>query len=429
MRPRVPTLLKKIIIFATTLNVAVWTSVFAADDPLLGKKLEHSLAEIIFCESLTTEEISWKPAITLDGKEVPVGEFDPNFKHHPRYTVELEDSDVKDQCALGTCHIQTWVSILENEYRRRTGRSISISEDYLSYRYWLEKTLALLQADDDTVLVNFGATAMQSRDFIFHNGVIPTEAWKGQTGFKQAQNTQQLFELLKNFVTRVKDRLKKLETSEQKAELIHLAEVYIRQEFKKNVGGFELEEGAFFTFEGRKFAPVGFLNTRFPLFLRKSTELIQAFDPDHPSDTIQSEWVTQVFVDTPLIEETLRQLLDLKQEVFFAFEQNNSFIDFKAGVMSIAAFNYPPFARPLPRVQRNQFGLFNGGHAVQVLGYEIDPSTKKVLKWKLKNSGGTGIGQSGYFHMYADYFKEFIQYISFYNQPGLRVPTKNKLGK
>jgi bleomycin hydrolase len=83
--------------------------------------------------------------------------------------------------------------------------------------------------------------------------------------------------------------------------------------------------------------------------------------------------------------------------------------------MSIDAFHVPDGAKPLPISVRRHYNLNGRGHAVQIVGYELDPSTGKVLKWKIKNSWGVDSGDNGYYHMYRDYFRTFVTGIAYFS--------------
>jgi bleomycin hydrolase len=87
------------------------------------------------------------------------------------------------------------------------------------------------------------------------------------------------------------------------------------------------------------------------------------------------------------------------------------------GIMSISAFHVPENAHPLSRAERKEMGINAGLHAVQIVGYDWDPQSGKIVKWKIKNSWGEKSGDAGFYHMYADYFHEYATTISFLKGP------------
>jgi bleomycin hydrolase len=124
---------------------------------------------------------------------------------------------------------------------------------------------------------------------------------------------------------------------------------------------------------------------------------------------------TVISANIDVVEKTLRKLLDQGQNVYLTYENDAQFVDSKTGIMSISMFEIPEGGEPLSREQREYFNIHSGGHAVQVVGYDFDPKTNKVIKWKIKNSWGENFGDHGYYHMYNDYFRHFVTGLSFYS--------------
>lgn len=49
----------------------------------------------------------------------------------------------------------------------------------------------------------------------------------------------------------------------------------------------------------------------------------------------------------------------------------------------------------------------SGQHAVDIVGADLD-SNGRIIKLKIKNSWGTESGDGGFYHMYRDYFENFV---------------------
>jgi bleomycin hydrolase len=75
--------------------------------------------------------------------------------------------------------------------------------------------------------------------------------------------------------------------------------------------------------------------------------------------------------------------------------------------MTIGGLSLPKGGGPLPRKLRSKHVVFDGFHAVQIVGYDLDRRTGKIVKFKIKNSWGDKAGSGGYYHMYLDYFRAF----------------------
>ena len=133
---------------------------------------------------------------------------------------------------------------------------------------------------------------------------------------------------------------------------------------------------------------------------------------------------TEVVTTMDQLEKAARELLDKGMNVYLAYDHHFAYVDDKTGIMSTSAFYFPKDGRPLTRNQRDLYATEgSGGHAVQIVGYDLDPKTGKVIKWKIKNSWGRKAGEEGYFHMYNDYFFQFAQGITFYQDAGVTLPA------
>lgn len=83
--------------------------------------------------------------------------------------------------------------------------------------------------------------------------------------------------------------------------------------------------------------------------------------------------------------------------------------DAARGILSVGAFNYKSFVpyAQLSKRQRIKAGVSLPNHAMAITGY--DPAAKgKVRKWKIDNSWGAKSGDGGHFHMYDDFFRQYV---------------------
>lgn len=71
----------------------------------------------------------------------------------------------------------------------------------------------------------------------------------------------------------------------------------------------------------------------------------------------------------------------------------------------------------------SRYSKWGGSHAVLVVGYEVDPITGRVRKWKIQNSWGEESGDRGYFHMYSDYFERFAWSFTFVKDDNVPLPV------
>ncbi len=344
----------------------------------------------------------------------------------PTYKIEIpEQSDIKNQCSLGTCHLYSWVSLLEHDYKMLTKADIKISTHYLSALHWRRRSLEMLDSSgDDQVNVKMGAHVYASRRSILNSGIIPDEAWTGSRDFQSAPLAARITEYIKNITARAKWDISKQTDSVKAKAIREKARNEILAIFENLVGKIP----TFFTFQGKEFTPTSFQKTYFSDLNKPITQIfVSPIRKARTSLDQSGQLFTIITTDLDTVESTTRKLLDHGQNVYISYEHNGQFVDAKSGVMSISAFDFPSGAGPLSRDQRAFFKTESNGHAVQIVGYDIDPRTNKVIKWKLKNSWGDKSGDHGYYHMYNDYFRAFITSISFFSNPDFTPKVIDKI--
>ena len=88
----------------------------------------------------------------------------------------------------------------------------------------------------------------------------------------------------------------------------------------------------------------------------------------------------------------------------------------------LSFFKYPKSANPLNRHLRKKFNIATNDHGVVIVGYDLDRNTGKISRYKIKNSWGTEIGDHGYFHMYRDFLRTYVQAINFSYDAKITLP-------
>jgi bleomycin hydrolase len=356
----------------------------------------------------------------LRSKPPQYGQFREDFEHNTDYKILVPDqSEIKNQCQLGTCHIHSWVSELEQSYKARTHQDLKLSTHYLSAHHWLAKSLELLESEDLQANAGLGANVFTSRRAILKYGLIPDEVWTSTREFQTNPVAGRLKQYIINITANAKLKSSQEVDPAKKQALI--------DEAKKNIiGVFENQLGHFpshFQFLGKDYSPQTFAQDFFPE-LRRPVINLQFNTVDNSTIlTGSSSDGANYKTNIELIESIAKKNLDQGLNIYLSYEHNGQYIQPNFGIMSIDAFHSPPGAEPLTRQQRDEFNIRDGGHAVQIVGYDADPETGKVLKWKMKNSWGEKAGDQGYFHMYDDYFRTFVNSISYFGDSGIPVPV------
>jgi bleomycin hydrolase len=124
-----------------------------------------------------------------------------------------------------------------------------------------------------------------------------------------------------------------------------------------------------------------------------------------------------------LMKEAVRASIDQGKAVYISAPVNDGSAPFMQphetaeieratkGVISIAAWDYGSIGIPDVKIDRglaSASGIHPQNHAMTIVGYDLDPKTGKVIKWKVQNSWGEEVADHGYQHMYDDFFTAFV---------------------
>lgn len=398
---------------------------------MLYSKTERAPTETLPLAGLKYEpKTNVKTNVTFSPpKMLPIfGTLRADFKHDTKYTVEIDDqSPIKDQCSLGVCHLFSWGSELEQEYKDRTGKDLVVSMNYVAARYWAERVMEELvkptfeDAEKTKVAkieVALGNWPVTSRKYILKSGLIPDGAWKPKVDFTSPPYSTRLEEYVENIIANVRYIRDMQRTQEAKDDITREGAMRLKAVFENMVGVFPTS----FSFEGQFYTPHTFLEERFPQLTEPLVGLLVHPNPKGKTVVEVEKDQTTIVTRLPEIEAAVRAVLDKGHNVYLGYQHEAAFVDKETGLMSPSAFVTPMFGGALPMYARNYFGKIDNGHAVQIVGYDLDPVTGRVLKWKIKNSWGSKAASAGYFHMYADYFKTFAIGVYFERNLGIKLP-------
>lgn len=335
----------------------------------------------------------------------PIGALRPEFSHSPRYTKEISQSRITNQCNLGTCHLYSWSNHLEANYFRRTGQEIHLSADYLSYMHFFASSIQALSRTTSDVKLNLGASAKNSFHLIKTYGLLPESAFTIGPEFKSGAPSVQAKSMIQNYVARVQLELAKIQDPEKKQKAHRRRVIELEGLFAEMFGALPKQ----FQFEGKTHTIRSFTQEYFPEFNGKFT----VYDVRHRGKGLlqmTQTWQTHEVrtLDRKAMDKLIISQIDEGKNIFLSYEHKHELVDAATGIMSIEAFNIPLKMLPLPKNRREQFKLNDGGHAVQIVGYEVSPLTGELVKIKIKNSWGEKKGDAGYYHMYRDYLHTFV---------------------
>lgn len=341
-----------------------------------------------------------------------------DFKHNNRYSLEITPSPIQDQCNMGSCWIYSLVAEIEHDPFLKK-RNEKISEQFLILHSLIEESfLALEQAGS---FIKTGGTLTKAHDLVQKYGLVPTSSWKPRLPFEASPLSHRLLTFLNARITQYhldsaykwSDQAKQDLKESAKKDILSIIEAYFGPTPQKLI------------YDGKEFTPIEWRDTQVASYTQKwviirptSTaqlphsleQLASKLSPLPQFSTAIHSRFEQKTIET--ITQIIVHRLQQGQMVPFAIEMDYSFIDRNNGIMSLNAFHLPEAFKPIPKAYRRAFdmdGKYLGirFHAMDIVGVDLD-KTGKIIKYKVRNSHGEGQGDQGYFHIYPDYFEEYL---------------------
>ncbi|MEK7358476.1 MAG: C1 family peptidase, partial [Bdellovibrionota bacterium] len=283
------------------------------------------------------------------------------------------------------------------------------------------QSMDVLKATSPTYKVDLSAIPFFSRFQIRRMGLVPEGVWSPTRDFEKPPYSGRLQTYVQNVIDRAKFEVNSTSDSAKQAKIVERAQADIIAIFNDLAGSGPNE----FMYEGKSYTPHTFAREFFAEEL--TLPIVNMVVSEHRSGGDIHEKVNDGFLvvgtNIDRVTETVKALLDMGLPVYLGYEHEATYVDNATGIMSTQAFHHPTNARPLSRRQRVWSERHAGGHAVQIVGYDLDPATGKIVKFKIKNSWGRKGRSRGYYHMYIDYFRAYAQGITFYQSAGVKLPT------
>lgn len=355
---------------------------------------------------------------------ISYGEMWPSFKLNKEYSKEVKfQSAVRNQGTLGSCHVQAMMAMLEQRYTLRTGENIRLSSQYITLLHWIGQVVNGLN-DKASLKVNLGASIEQSILLVMRYGLMPETAWKARKDFEPTAIAGRMEEFAQNIIARGKLRLQKAIDPAEKELIVQESVAGVLSMFQQVVGA----PPKTFIYNNLGFkSPQAFAAYMFPELKGRFVQIY--VNPDKKeAPMLFEERKSDIYVaDLKAVEQAIKDNIDQGKSVYMAYEHNHKFVDYNSGTMSIGAFKIPSNGGPLSRQDRGELKIGDGGHAVQIVGYEVDPKTGDIIRLKILNSWGTARGDKGYYHMYKDYFRAYVRGVMFPKDSDVKLPTDAKL--
>lgn len=348
----------------------------------------------------------------LSGQELRY--IDPAFLkgHSSKYTHEVKTTPISDQCNYGSCWAHARLSHIEAEIKKRTGKEVKLSRHYLITQSLLDRIDDALENPNDSIFA--GGNAYIADNLVKRFGLVPDDStvWKPKINFERSPHAGRLLYFLN--ARAAKFHLDAQELVPESADYLKLQE-QARVEMRDILKAYTGKLPKNFQYAGNRFTPKQFAKKLAPQYATDSVWVYPEVDAlsgnlKKENRKLVSELPSYTKATREPIEKIEKRIIESIQtgkSVTLSFENNTLFFDRETGIMSLHAFRTPGDFMPPPRSYREAFLSGAGHHAVDIVGVDLDPDGR-LIKLKIKNSWGTDSGDSGFYHMYRDYFEHFL---------------------
>ena len=126
-----------------------------------------------------------------------------------------------------------------------------------------------------------------------------------------------------------------------------------------------------------------------------------------------------VFFSSPLPDmvKIIQAQIDSGNSVWLGYDHNSYFVDGKTGAMTLEGMMSKPMNPQISLDIRTLKDIYYGGHAVQIVGYEINKKGQ-IVAFKIQNSWGDDVGNKGYFRMDMSYFMAYVWRVTIRDEEG-----------
>ncbi|MBC7692694.1 MAG: hypothetical protein H7222_13110 [Methylotenera sp.] len=375
-------------------------------------------ASVLHPSSAFADDLGCEKVLTRDAARELAGVRE-DFRHTTNYTVEVSTTAIRNQKDYGGCWIYGTLADIEAELRQATGEKVDLSEQYVIMTSIVSRAMAALRRPGGQI--SQGGDVLLAQKLIRKFGLVPAHAWQPVIPFEEGPHSERMMYFLNSRIAEFHLGLGSYKTAAEAEKGAKIAEKDI---FKIISTYFGVEPPSEFTYRGAKYTPQSFAQK---FYAGKDVQLVSIFPRSPAIEGPLRKMVDQMKPLSPARKAAYQDVLDSRivkslrdiedfivgqlkkgHVVPIGVEIADAFIDNRSGIMSIGAFHTPEGFKIPPREYRDNFGLAGGGHMILIVGADVD-AAGKVIKFKIKNSWGKGAGDEGYYHMYADYFEQFLQ--------------------
>jgi aminopeptidase C len=352
------------------------------------------------------------------------------------YDRSLNITSIKNQCRFGACWVHSPIEKYEIELSARLGQHVELSTDYFYYHHLRSQYKQVLRSNNPSyAAVKEGGHSALVPQLIKEYGLVPKRIIPEDTlkVEKLEGYSLELFnpEKVPELQAEMKTLFEKFQRDIYNFETLEAAiENYDRKIDETLSRYYVIPEDRSFIFQGRRYTPESFSQEYLSDILNSEYEVV-TFDASMKNAKVKNQifkadgTIKEIKAVTDIkdkqeisliIKESLDQgkavqvNLDWPGGATFTHEgQTVEFINRRTGMMTAPVDK----TKILPQVYQNA-----GGHAVLVVGYELDEAGS-IVSYKILNSWGNGSGDHGFYHADEYFFEHFLKSINVDRKTGL----------
>ena len=366
-----------------------------------------------------------------------IGKVRSEFKHDSRYDKVVNSGPIGNQGGWGGCWAFSLSTVFQGILKNRTNQKVDLNPQFLIAMQ--VATRALGDIEKYGKLHRQGEHLGYALALVRSYGLVPKNVWRPKVDITQrevgarfhffvnvlVEKYQIAIKDVDDQIAAIQSKRRTLSARDQasvadlktaRREIIRNAKAEIMELITSFLG--PLPEN--FKFRGKIFTPVEFANEYFDVNNAGILNLVLEVDrretppgwyPTRPREHIPRKNILEAKFSAEDIERVIVKEIDNGRPVWLCLNWEAAFINSATGIMSLNAFHSPFSEVAMDRRYRDVFAS-SYVHAVVIVGYKKGPDGR-VLRFKVHNSWGRGLGDGGIYHMYRDYFEAFARSAAF----------------
>jgi bleomycin hydrolase len=411
-----------------------------------------------YAEGLTRPAVPLKRVLTLSDaekarlapelKQQAIGKFglravalsnDFVARHNPRYACVIPGEDgphhVRDQKGSGRCWIYATDRVLRSMAARKgVAQPPPMSTSFVNYHALRMQTLGVLRAAaagekkalSPSAVGNASEGGYQpwALDIIRERGVVPrtvmdTSADGASSGLAVNELQRLVASAQREFAAISKQKAP--DAAARRQSLLVRYERDVDALLGATIGA----PPSSFRYRGKQYTPQSFLKDYLHLapadldFVVLSNDPTARFGRRHETTQRGMKPFGSYNVAMPVLERAVQDTIRRGDAVYVAtnvsgdqpYRAAGKNIPRQAqGIVSLSAFNYGDFIpqRTLTKRDRLNADVSPTNHAMAITGFDPGKGGKGVRKWLVENSWGPTAGDAGHWHMYDDFFRQYV---------------------